>query len=297
MRLSREDKQFLIPVAAVSVVLLLLSVLVFETARIAAACTFRSPTGGGSCAAIAWIPAPLYGGMSLATLLILVEFVRRIVSRARQCLQATSRLEDELRSLEVDMKLDKSSLSADAALMLMRSPDVTVSAHPRLFACTLGFLRPRIYASCHVLWGLPADQARAVLAHEAEHCRRWDPLRVAILEVASAAEAFVPCLTSQIHRARVDMEIRADRAAVDCAGRRSLLEAMMSSLSWSRSSVGGALFVGELSAARRIRAVLGDEEVHEPVTRPRVSSVAFVLALLGALLMVTMGTGYSESAL
>jgi Zn-dependent protease with chaperone function len=69
-----------------------------------------------------------------------------------------------------------------------RSPDgahlVVESAAP--FAMTAGLVRPRVYVSTGLLGELDALARRAVLAHEAEHVRRLDPLTKLAAELASA---------------------------------------------------------------------------------------------------------------
>lgn len=81
-----------------------------------------------------------------------------------------------------------------------------------------GFLRPRIYLSLTALEALSRAQLEAVIAHEAHHAQRRDPLR--ILHVRALAEGlfFLPTLRLLGRRYEQQAEIAADDAAVAARG-------------------------------------------------------------------------------
>ena len=63
--------------------------------------------------------------------------------------------------------------------------DQVVSGLP--IACTYGLLQPRALVSTGLMDGLRPDQVAAVVAHEGEHARRRDPLRLLLTGLASCA--------------------------------------------------------------------------------------------------------------
>jgi Zn-dependent protease with chaperone function len=93
-----------------------------------------------------------------------------------------------------------------------------------------GLLRPRVYVSSGALEVLDSLALCAVLAHEHQHARRRDPLRLAAARVLTAGLFFVPGLRRLIQRQRALAELGADEAAVLSAGgdRSALAEAMLS---------------------------------------------------------------------
>lgn len=102
---------------------------------------------------------------------------------------------------------------------------VVDEAQPLAF-CT-GLLRPRIYVSRGALALLEADQLEAVIAHEAHHARRRDPLRVFIARALGEALFFLPVLRRLSARYAALAELAADEAAVRHSGKREPLAAAL----------------------------------------------------------------------
>ena len=99
-------------------------------------------------------------------------------------------------------------------------------SRPQAFCA--GLLRPRVYVSSGALELLDPAALRAVLAHEHQHARRRDPLRLAAARVLTSALFFVPGLPRLIQRQRALAELGADEAAVLSArGDRSALASAM----------------------------------------------------------------------
>jgi hypothetical protein len=93
--------------------------------------------------------------------------------------------------------------------------------------CT-GYLRPRVYLSRGAVQRVSTEQLRAVLAHEEEHRRRRDPLRLACAGVLCDALFFLPLLRALRDRYAALAELLADDAAVAAsAGDPSPLAAAM----------------------------------------------------------------------
>jgi bla regulator protein blaR1 len=112
---------------------------------------------------------------------------------------------------------------------------VITDDRPQAFCA--GLLRPRVYLSTGALALLDETELAAVLAHERQHARRRDPLRLACGRVLASALFFIPALRHLVQRQQALAEISADEAAVLTAGGdRSALAAAM--LSFSQASTG-----------------------------------------------------------
>lgn len=99
---------------------------------------------------------------------------------------------------------------------------------PSPIAFCAGYLCPRVYLSRGSLQLLTEDELSAVVAHEAYHAMRFDPLRLLIARVLADALFFVPALRSMSERYTTLCELAADRAAVEAgAGSSSLASALL----------------------------------------------------------------------
>ncbi|MCW3027609.1 MAG: peptidase Ste24p [Solirubrobacterales bacterium] len=126
----------------------------------------------------------------------------------------------------------------------------------RAQAFCAGLLRPRVYLSTGALELLDSAALAAVIAHERQHARRHDPLRLACSRVLLAGLFFVPALRRLTQRQHALAELSADEAAVlSTGGDRSALASAM--LSFSRAGDADAVGVDP----ERIDHLLG-ERVH-----------------------------------
>jgi Peptidase family M48 len=123
--------------------------------------------------------------------------------------------------------------------------------HPQAFCA--GLLRPRVYLSTGALELLDAPALAAVLAHERQHARRQDPLRLACSRVLMAGLFFIPALRRLTQRQHALAELSADEAALlSIGGDRSALASAM--LSFSRAGDADAVGVDP----ERIDHLLGE---------------------------------------
>lgn len=95
------------------------------------------------------------------------------------------------------------------------------------FAVTYGLIRPRILVSTGLSAALVPAEIRAVLAHEREHLRHRDPLRLLAARLAAAWGCYLPAAGWLAHRAALRHELAADRAAAGSAGRAVLAAALL----------------------------------------------------------------------
>jgi hypothetical protein len=93
-------------------------------------------------------------------------------------------------------------------------PDVLVVADRRPQAFCAGHLRPRVFVSTAAEHALSPAELDAVLAHEAHHRLRRDPLRIATARALCEALFFLPVLRRLTERYCDLAELSADEAAV-----------------------------------------------------------------------------------
>jgi hypothetical protein len=110
---------------------------------------------------------------------------------------------------------------------LPRHPDVLVVRDRRLHAFCAGHLRPRVFVSTATADALDTAELDAVLAHEAQHRLRRDPLRIAAARALSDALFFLPVLRRLTERYCALAELGADEAAVARSGDPAPLAAAM----------------------------------------------------------------------
>jgi hypothetical protein len=105
-----------------------------------------------------------------------------------------------------------------------------------------GLIQPRVYVSSGAVALLDETALNAVLAHEAHHARRRDPLRLAVGRVLARALFFVPGLDELVRRQQDLAELGADESAMNAGpdSRSALARAMLafSESSPASSSVG-----------------------------------------------------------
>jgi Zn-dependent protease with chaperone function len=89
---------------------------------------------------------------------------------------------------------------------------------PASHAFCLGFWRPRIWLTARLTDLLTDDELAAVLAHEAYHCRRRDPLRLLISRAIKSAFFFLPLVGDLAKLAELQQETAADQAVIETMG-------------------------------------------------------------------------------
>lgn len=98
-------------------------------------------------------------------------------------------------------------------------------------AFTTGCVRPLVYVDAGLAGVLPPEQLRAVLAHEAAHARRFDPVRVSALRFLASVVFWLPVLRRIADDIADETELAADEAAG--AEPLSLAAALVALAGWS----------------------------------------------------------------
>jgi Zn-dependent protease with chaperone function len=155
-----------------------------------------------------------------------------------------------------------------------------------------GLLRPRVYVTCAMATTLTPSELHAVLAHEAAHARRRDPLRRVVTRATADVLFYLPLARWWSRRQTERSELHADRAAIDSAGSHAVAGALLAAAGnaespHTRIQVSAATAYGAATDAR-IAQLAGDEL---PVRRPsRGQMIYSVLGFIGAVwLMMCLG--------
>jgi len=209
-------------------------------------------------------------------------------------------------------RLSAAMTPLDSAMPIPGSPvwraAIAAGLNPRLVrlvhglpnpAFTAGMLRPRVYVAEDLPLRLTAAELECVLAHEAAHVSRRDPLRLSIYRFLGYTFFWIPALRRLAEDMGDEAEIVADDRAA--AGRPLVLASAILRLAESppaRSANGTTGFCNSDLLDRRIRRLAGEEAaVTTHVTRLSVAWAGTALALVLLSGAVAGGPGKSPFAL
>lgn len=219
------------------------------------------------------------GCLVAAIVLVAGASVLGIVVRAAWLAATTTRALAKLSRAPMPQSLQTAARRAGIArLRCLAGTDPT--------AFCAGLIRPCVYATTATAERLNQNELDAVLAHEAAHARRRDPLRRLVSRAAADVMFWFPLLRWWLRTHVENAEIHADKAAIDHAGRHGLAAAMLAAA--AQPPVGVPAMGG--ATETRIAHLLGEDL---PQRRPPRSLV--VLSLLGAIsavwLVMCLGQG------
>lgn len=167
-------------------------------------------------AAMQWLPL-LSRTVFLGILVIGGSILGRRLWQTHRFISQLNVAATDLRPVRLDALCVESGLAR---------PCVVTLATPVPLAFCVGLFRPRIYLSMGLLNTLSDKELKAVLLHEAHHCRRYDPLRTLLADVLAATLFFLPAVAEWRDMFLTSTELAADRYAIQFAGRPSLAGAM-----------------------------------------------------------------------
>ena len=176
----------------------------------------------------------------------------------------TNRILRDLRSRGLANTRDLVAPAAAAGL----SGRVDVVACDELIALTHGLFRPRVLLSRGTVETLTPSELQAVLAHEATHLKRHDPLRLLGAEIASSAFLIFPLVRELARHFVLATELAADRAAVAMTSRRTLAAGLLKFIETPRQQALPCLAL-ESTNDERIAALLCPADFVHSVTLSR----------------------------
>ena len=166
---------------------------------------------------------------TLFHVLLWFGIVYAIIDRTR----AWYSLRRTLRALETKSPARDDALSI-AARHVGLAPDriLAIQGLPNP-AFTAGFWRPNVYVAASLPDILDLAQLEAVLAHEAAHVARRDPLRLSLLRFLACMLFYIPALRRLADDLTDEAEIDADDAAVARSEPLVLASAILALASWA----------------------------------------------------------------
>lgn len=210
--------------------------------------------------------------------------------------RATRGLRDLLPLLDWANPDDGSALERSARSAGLAARQLRIVDGLPIPAFTAGYWRPRVYVAGELRALLNAEQLDAVVAHEAAHVRRRDPLRLSALRFLACTLFYLPALRRLAEDAADESEITADdeAAANDTTGHGAVVLAsalIEITRRWPASASRGAMTLLPISPLaadrgtdlleRRVRRLLGGEaEVGTHLTRTSLAGAGAVLAMV-----------------
>ncbi len=176
-----------------------------------------------------------------------------------------------------------SELAGAAAAAGLKAEQLVRIAESPLPAFTLGAFRPRVFVSDRLETILSRDELVAVLAHEGEHLRRRDPLRLSSMRFVSRALFWLPALRALESQLAEETELRADGAAARKSGiaTASALLALVKHFGRVQMPAMSTGFSPHEFLALRVKLLTGDDSrSHARVSRSALVTTLGVLALL-----------------
>ena len=158
-------------------------------------------------------------------------------------------------------------------------------------AFCIGLLRPRVYVSRAALELLGEEERAAVLAHEAHHARRRDPLRLLVGRALGEGLFFLPVVRRLAERYAALAELAADEAAAaQRGGRRALASALLAFDAHPSSAAVGI-------APERVDCLLGQRARWELPTVLLLGAVATIAALMAITVRIAEATAHATVGL
>jgi hypothetical protein len=166
---------------------------------------------------------------------------------------------------------------------------VVDDVEPQAFC--IGLLWPRVYISRAALELLGDDERAAVLAHEAHHARRRDPLRLLVARALAEGLFFLPAVRRLPERYAALAELAADQAATaEAGGRRALASAVLALDEHPSPAAVGI-------APERVQHLLGQRPRWELPTLLLLGALATIAALVAITLRLADATAHATVGL
>lgn len=228
-------------------------------------------------AALHGLLAPVHG---LFHLLLTAGVGYATIDRVRAWLRQRS----VLKLLDAATLEPAGSVYAAAAAVGLDPARIRVAAGLPSPAFTVGWVRPLVYVDGSLPRCLSTEELQAVLAHEAAHAERRDPLRFSALRFLACTLFWLSAVRTLVEDLADEAEVLADDAAV--RGRPlALASALLTLAQWRAAAPTGVGFGDRDMLDRRIRRLAG-----EPVLpRSRLTRRAVVTAVAAVVLAWSAG--------
>ena len=240
-----------------------------------------SEVGNSYLTAIHHVLGPIHTGFHV---LLFGGFVFALFDRGR----AVRRVRLTLRSLTSVVPMPNDAVW-DAALEAGLAPDALRIVYETMPnpAFTVGWFHPRVYVARDLVHGLSHPQLVTLLAHEAAHVARHDPLRLSVLRFLARWLFWVPVLSRLAEDVADEMEVTADDRAA-AINPLILASTILQVARWPAASLrplGVASFFDHDILERRVLRLAGEDT---PIGS-RVTRRAWITAVTALLLVWLSG--------
>jgi len=233
-------------------------------------------------AALGW---PLPTGYDSANAIIVLAAATTGVAASGSTAARTAAGSRALRTLMRAARQPVPPMVLEAAAVLGIADRVDAVGTGEAFAVTYRLIRPRILVSTALAAELTAAEVAAVLAHEHQHVRHRDPLRIMAVRLLTAFAWYMPAASWLASRAVLRRELAADLASARGTGRGVLAGALLKLASLPACPAAAAAGPDRDSPGSLEARVAQLEEGRPPrlrLARPRVLGTAGVVAVLTA---------------
>lgn len=226
----------------------------------------------------AYVKRPLFLGILLLVGIVILLWQ---IWRTHSCIKAL-------------LNLAKVDLPANVMMLIIGQnidPKKIILVHssePTAFC--FGFLNPQICLSTGLVNMLSQKQLRAVLSHEDYHRKRFDPLRILLLNTICSTLFFLPFVHEWRRMFEIQLELNADQYAVERTGKGALAGALYQLINYSTHppliNDTGIIAAGLSANDFRVAALLGNRSAPEPISLRSIISTTVVLWVLCFVLMI-----------
>lgn len=233
-----------------------------------------------------WLVAWCLDGSNVKRPLFLgILLIVAVLSLLWQIWKTQSSTKELLNLAKTDMPADIRTLISQhnvdpEEVVLLQLPDPT--------AFCFGFFRPRICLSTGLVNLLSQKQLQAVLSHEDYHRKRFDPLRILLLNTLCSTLFFLPFVQEWRRLIEIQLELNADQYAVQQTGKGALAGALYQLLNYPPHPIyGKGIVAAGLNANNfRVAALLGNRSTPEPISLRSIISTTLILWVLCFILMI-----------
>ena len=234
---------------------------------------------------IAVLGWPLPTGYDSANVIIVLTAAATGVAASGSVTARTAAGSRALRTLMHAARQPVPPVVLEAAVALGIADRVDAVSTGEAFAVTYRLVCPRILVSTALAAELTAAEVAAVLAHEREHVRHRDPLRMLAVRLLTAFAWYAPAASWLASRAVLRRELAADRASARGPGRGVLAGALLKLASLPACPAAAAAgpapdAPGSLEA--RVAQLEGSRPPRLRLTPPRMLGTAGIVVVLTA---------------
>ncbi len=172
--------------------------------------------------------------------------------------------------------------------------DYTIVDDDRMFAVTVGFIKPVIYVSRGLIEGLSKNELHSVIAHEKYHLSNDHPLALLFMNTFRVSLFFIPVIRDLVSYITLRFEFLADQAAIKTTSRNTLALALLKTFEGNRDKRPFPLSTAAFAQGEdRVEAII--DGTARPVLRLSKSLVVISFVVVSFFSFLLFSTQVSEA--